>query len=373
MLRQITLIIGLALTPVTTSAQNCDPDWEPPFDVDPALYPFEHHCIDLGHGILHYVDEGPAQNPVGTALLLHGNPSWSFLYRGVIENLASDGYRVIAPDLYGFGMSDKPDPATFEYSAQAHADVIEQFVTTLDLQDATLVLHDWGGPIGFAMAGRVPTRFTSVVITNTWGFPFTEENSPYFHDAFNWAGQQVRNSEDLLRTGSLPRNVGNLMGALHGPPQSPEYIAVRNGYWGPFLDLTTGLPLGEDEMQPTNRLYFFLGDPAFTAEVTGGVAAMSDRPMAIVDGAQDSLFGALRCDERRGNACPPGTRCARRFGVDVCLDENTGRFMFPMIDEFVGLWDADKVRDVFISPDIGHFVQEIEFDAVADAVRLVRQ
>ena len=125
------------------------------------------------------------------------------------------------------------------------------------------------------MASEQAGRFTSVVITNTWGFPINDSNRAYFHDAANWASQQVQRSELLLRTGRLPRNVGESLGELHGPPQSPEYLAVRNAYWGPFLDLNTGRPLGEDEMQPTNRLYFFLGEPDFTAAVAAGVEALA--------------------------------------------------------------------------------------------------
>lgn len=132
-------------------------------------YPFEPHYIDVAaEGLppirMHYVDEGPADGPV--VLLLHGQPTWSFLYRHVIAILARAGLRVIAPDNVGFGRSDKPAEPT-DYTFARHVDWMHALVTALDLREATLVAQDWGGPIGLSVLAREPNRFAGVVATNT--------------------------------------------------------------------------------------------------------------------------------------------------------------------------------------------------------------
>lgn len=128
------------------------------------LYPFESRFIETPMGLMHYVDEGQG-DPV---LALHGNPSWSFIYRDFIRALAPVS-RVVAPDHLGFGLSEKPgDEAS--YSIDRHIRNLEVLVTTLDLRNITLVMQDWGGPIGLGMAARHPDRIKALVILNTFGF-----------------------------------------------------------------------------------------------------------------------------------------------------------------------------------------------------------
>jgi haloalkane dehalogenase len=128
-------------------------------------YPFEPRYTDVSGGLrMHYVDSGPtAAAPV---LLLHGQPTWSFLYRHVIADLSAAGHRLVAPDLIGFGRSDKPVDRT-AYSQEAHIESMRDLVVTLGLQDITLVCQDWGGPIGLGVLAVEPGRFARVVATNT--------------------------------------------------------------------------------------------------------------------------------------------------------------------------------------------------------------
>src|SRR6185437_3022963 len=109
---------------------------------------------------IHYVDEGPHAAP--PVLLLHGEPTWSYLYRTMIPIIASAGYRAIAPDLVGFGRSDKPT-AREDYTYQRHVDWMSGVVTGLDLQNITLVCQDWGGLIGLRLVAAMPERFARVV------------------------------------------------------------------------------------------------------------------------------------------------------------------------------------------------------------------
>jgi haloalkane dehalogenase len=116
---------------------------------------------------LHYVDEGPrGADPV---LLMHGEPTWSYLYRKMIPLLVAKGHRVIAPDLIGFGRSDKPSEKS-DYSFEKHVAWMTQWVTQLDLKGITLFCQDWGGLIGLRLVAAMPERFARLVIANT-GLP----------------------------------------------------------------------------------------------------------------------------------------------------------------------------------------------------------
>lgn len=121
---------------------------------------------DTGTARLAYVDEGPADAPV--VLCLHGEPSWSFLYRHMIPVLVDAGFRVVAPDLIGFGRSDKP-AARSDCTYQRHADWLRcALFDRLELTDITLVCQDWGGLLGLRLVGEHPERFARVVAANTF-------------------------------------------------------------------------------------------------------------------------------------------------------------------------------------------------------------
>lgn len=128
-------------------------------------YPFAPHYVDIGGLRMHYVDEGPRDGePV---LLLHGEPSWSYLYRKMIPILVDAGLRPVAPDLFGFGRSDKP-ASRDDYSYQFHVDSIWGLVEALGLREITLVGQDWGGLIGLRVAAEHPERFSRFVAANTF-------------------------------------------------------------------------------------------------------------------------------------------------------------------------------------------------------------
>jgi haloalkane dehalogenase len=128
-------------------------------------FPFAPHYADQDGLRLHYLDEGDERGePV---LLLHGEPTWSFLYRRVVPPLADAGHRVVVPDLFGFGRSDKPLDRGW-YSYDAHYRSIERLaIEQLDLRGLTLVVHDWGGPIGMRLAVEHDDRVDRLVVTNT--------------------------------------------------------------------------------------------------------------------------------------------------------------------------------------------------------------
>ncbi|MBN8694597.1 MAG: alpha/beta fold hydrolase [Bacteroidetes bacterium] len=124
-------------------------------------YPFKSNFFETGIGKMHYIDEGEG-DPI---LFIHGNPTWSFTYRKIIKVL-SVKYRCIAVDLIGFGLSDKP--FNWYYKPEHHAKYIAAFIDQMNLKNLTLVVNDWGGPIGLSYAVNNPDNIKSLVLFNTW-------------------------------------------------------------------------------------------------------------------------------------------------------------------------------------------------------------
>jgi haloalkane dehalogenase len=139
----------------------------PPW-VDREAYPFRSRWADLPQGRMHYVGEGKGD----VVLFVHGTPTWSFEFRHLIKALSS-GHRCISPDHLGFGLSERP--VTADYTPEAHADRLRAFVAKMGLDRFTLVVHDYGGPIGLplALADRSPVE--RLILLNTWMWPFDDD------------------------------------------------------------------------------------------------------------------------------------------------------------------------------------------------------
>ncbi len=137
-------------------------------------YAFEPHYVDVDGLRMHYVDEGPKD--AAPILLLHGEPSWSYLYRFMIPPLAEAGLRVIAPDLIGFGKSDKPSRKS-DYSFAGHVSWMRAFMQSLDLNNITLFCQDWGSLIGLRLAAENEDRFARIALANG-GLPTGDQQMP---------------------------------------------------------------------------------------------------------------------------------------------------------------------------------------------------
>lgn len=144
-------------------------------------YPFAPHYLTVtdadGSDLrIHYVDEGPRD--AAPILLMHGEPSWSYLYRKFVPDLVARGHRVIAPDLIGFGKSDKP-AARSDYTYERHVAWMSDWLTALDFTDITLFCQDWGGLVGLRLVAAFPDRFARLVVSNT-GLPIGTGSSEGF-------------------------------------------------------------------------------------------------------------------------------------------------------------------------------------------------
>jgi haloalkane dehalogenase len=180
-----------------------------------------HYVDDVGDGLrMHYLDEGPRDGE--TVLMMHGEPSWSYLYRKMIPVVTAAGLRAIAPDLIGFGRSDKPTSQD-DYTYQKHVDWTTSWMEQIDLRGATLVCQDWGALIGLRLAAEHPERFARIVVAN--GFLPTGDNPP--GEAF------LRWQEFSQKAPQL--HIGNIIKGGCRTELSPEVIAA---YDAPFPDDT---------------------------------------------------------------------------------------------------------------------------------------
>jgi haloalkane dehalogenase len=240
------------------------PGWVPE-----QLYPFEDHFAELGGARVHYLDEGSGP----PLLLLHGNPTWSFLYRDVIAGLR-DRFRCIAPDHPGFGLSTPPPG--YGFTPAEHARVIERLVLDLDLHGVTMMAQDWGGPIGFAAATRHPQRFAAFVIGNTWAWPKSDPGTQAFSRLVGGPiGRRLIASRNVFVERILP-------GAVRRGPLPDGVMAA---YRGPFPTPGSRRPVA---VLPRE----ILGSRPFLAEVEAGLGALRDRPALIVWPTRDPAFGA---------------------------------------------------------------------------------
>ncbi len=208
-------------------------------------YPFSPHYVTVGNDLrMHYVDEGPSNAEI--VLLMHGEPSWSYLYRKMIPHFVDAGYRVIAPDLIGFGRSDKPVEMA-DYSYASHTAWTLDFIEQLDLTGINLFCQDWGGLIGLRIAGLHHERFARIVAGNTF-LP-------------NGKGKP---SEAFLQWQEFSKTAPKL--PIHKIMQNSTVTelsqAELDAYWAPFPDVSymagakifpSLVPTSEDDVAiPTN-------------------------------------------------------------------------------------------------------------------------
>ena len=244
------------------------PPWVPE-----DLYPFESRYAEVAGSRVHYIDEGTGP----PLLLLHGNPTWSFLYRDIVTGLR-DRYRCLAVDHPGFGLSSAAPG--YGFTPAEHAGVLEQLVLRLDLTDLTMMVQDCGGPIGFAVATRHPERFAAFVIGNTWVWPRSDPGTQFFSRLVGGAiGRRLIQNRNLFVERILPRGVRRR--------ELPE--AVMNAYRGPFPTPASRRPTAVFPRE-------ILASRPFLADVEGQSPRLRDRPALIVWPTNDVAF---RDRERR--------------------------------------------------------------------------
>ena len=240
------------------------------------LYPFDPHYLDLAGLRLHYVDEGQG-DPV---VCVHGNPTWSYYFRGLIAGLR-DRYRVVAPDHIGMGKSDKPSDSRYEYTLGRRALDLELLLDRIGLRERlTLVLHDWGGMIGMAYASLYPERVKRLVVLNTAAFGMPPGKK------LPWQIWIVRNTPlgSLLVRGlnGFSRGLARYCSVKTLPPEVRDAYLAPHGSWADrraVLRFVQDIPLSAR-------------DPSFerVRAVEEALPRFRDVPMLICWGKRDFVF-----------------------------------------------------------------------------------
>jgi len=236
--------------------------------LDTSEYPFASDYVDINGHKLHYIDEGQGE----TILFVHGTPSWSFDFRHIIKKLKAD-FRCVAIDHIGFGLSDKPEQ--YDYSTQNHSKTLERFVVEKKLDNITLVIHDFGGPIGLNFAIRYPERVKNIVILNSWLWSSKDETDfirlrnilrspllPFLYRYLNFSPRFI-----------LPKSFGD----------SKISKQVLKQYTKPFADKT----------QRNGTLAFarsLLYDQDWFQELWDKRQAISTKPTLLIWGMKDPLI-----------------------------------------------------------------------------------
>ena len=288
---------------------------------------------------MHYIDEGPRDGPV--MLLLHGMPTWSFLYRDILPVLVSAGYRCVAPDHMGFGRSDKPTDIHW-YTIARHTEILSSLIVTLNLTRVTLVCQDWGGPIGLSQASMMPERFDHLVIMNTW----LHHDDFEYSDALkiwnsHWQKDGIFDTEkpDLAKllakdfNGNVETIISNFDDDM-GPTVSDTEQEIYRGFASPYL----GLP--DQGFNGFRR--FPLSIPLSEKFYHNGNAV-----------AQSLHYKNLMDWTQR-----PGKGCNFIWGgSDMAFPESQGR-----------KWAAKMSAPFRVIPDAGHFLQNSHGQTVAEII-----
>ncbi len=295
--------------------------------VKSELYPFEGQFVDHGGVRQHYVDEGPRDAP--PVVMVHGNPTWSFYYRRLVQELRSD-HRVIAIDHVGCGLSDKPSSEDYDYSLRRRVDDLESVLVQAGAaKRVTLVVHDWGGMIGMAWAARDPSRVARLVVLNTAAFRNPKGTK------LPW---QIAACRNPLVGGLITRGFNAFVkGASSTCTVKPLPDEVRAMYERPYDSWANRVAIHEFvktiPLSPQDAGY----DIVEWTEAS--LSDLSSRPTLICWGEQDFVFDAVFREEWE-----------RRFpDAEVHRFENAGHYVLEDAGEEI----APLVRDFLLRHPVG--------------------
>ncbi len=277
------------------------------------IYPFEPHFFKIKDNNYHYVDEGVG-NPV---VMVHGNPTWSFYYRRLISEF-SKTHRVIAPDHLGCGLSDKPQD--YQYRLETHIDNLENLLLTLELENITLVMHDWGGAIGMGFAIRHPQKIKSLVIMNSGAFSC---------DWIPWRIALCRTpwlGELLVRRFNLFSSMALFMAVKNRLPRE-----VQKGYLFPYQnseDRVAVLKFIEDiPMSPMHLSYEVL------LQIEHGLWMFRENPVCLLWGMKDFCF-TPKFLERWSRYYPQAKTYLMKNAGHYVLEDSYDKILFHMKNFF---------------------------------------
>jgi pimeloyl-ACP methyl ester carboxylesterase len=364
---RIIISITLVTIGLTTACAQQNTKWQPPFPIDKDLYPFKSLTYQWQGYNIHYIDEQPShgQASKGTVLALHGNMSGSFVYRKTVKPLNDQGFRVIAIDLLGSGLSDQPPLSQFDYMASTQAKVLNTMVKDLKLDNLYLMLHDWGGPIGLHIGTNMPEKIQGILLMNTWAWalPPIAEGSTHFMHPVHDRGIDAQRNPDFYVKGNLAKFGGMGIAKRSAAVGSAEYVAIRNAMWGPYLDLKEPhKPLSKEGTVPLHQFAkATVEDYDFLHQLDQNMKTLHNKPVYFAFG-DDTAFGPLKVDRgmhQKRQLCPTGYQPETEeiTAKTNCVDSK-GRKFWAVIERFRTDWNPAKVVGIYKDVSRGHFVQD---------------
>ncbi len=269
---------------------------------------------------LHYLDEG-AGEPV---VMVHGNPTWSFYYRNLVEAL-SGRYRAIVPDQIGCGLSDKPDDSRYAYTLESRVDDLGALLDHLGVdRGITLVVHDWGGMIGMAYAARHPERVARLVVLNTGAFPLPA-SKPFPWPL--WICRNTRLGAWLVRGGNAFCRIAARVGCKRRP-MGPDLRAAYMAPYDSWASRIAVLRFVQDiPLRPTDR------GSDIVRSTANALDQFADRPVLIAWGLKDFVFDRHFLDEWTRRF--PGAEVLRFEDGGHYILEDAGEAIIPRIQSFL--------------------------------------
>jgi pimeloyl-ACP methyl ester carboxylesterase len=248
-----------------------------------GTFPFEARYVEAGDVRLHYVDEGPRDAPA--ILFVHGNPTWSYLWREPVAALSEKGRRCVAFDHMGFGRSDKP-PQLSRYMLRAHIDNALAVIDELDLNDVVLVAHDWGGPVGLGALLERRERLRGLVLMNTWAWELPSFLPPFVREFRTEGLGEILALGGNLFVESIP---GGMAKRDTDPVMMDAYRAPFPDYWSRIgaLAFQRDIPLTERDRSA-----------ALMGRIHEGLQEL-DVPVTLVWGMRDPVFQPVFLDQWR--------------------------------------------------------------------------
>ena len=336
MMRQMLLWFFLVMLPIGVMAEEVrtgvlrTPDTRFENLKDFAFAP---NYMDINGLRIHYIDEGPKDG--APVLLLHGQPTWGYLFRTMIPVLAEAGHRVIVPDMAGFGRSDKPVNKT-DYTYPKHVSMMSQLVEQLDLRQVTFFGQDWGGLVGLRVVAATPERFSRIVVSNTglisaegiraaigypllklavwWQGPMTFDEMVERENFTSWIAYAYYGTD--LAVGRLMRQMGKITDA--------DIIA---GYEAPY-------PSGEYKAGAQVFPYLIPSQLSENASAWKNVFEKWEKPFLVAFTDEDPVSSGTDMAEQFENRVPGASRIVIK-GVGHFVQEEVGPQLASVIDDFI--------------------------------------
>lgn len=335
-MKRLLLSLFLAMLPIAANAEEVRPGVlrtpDARFD-NLKDYSFAPNYMEIDGLRIHYIDEGPKDgSPI---FLLHGQPTWGYLFRHMIPVLANAGHRVIVPDMAGFGRSDKPVEKT-AYTYPKHIAMMSELVARLDLQDTTFFGQDWGGLVGLRVVAEMPERFSRIVVSNTglisakgiraaigypllklavwWEGPMTYEELRERQNFTSWIAYAYYGND--LAVGELMRDMGRIT--------DPDLIA---GYEAPY-------PSGNYKAGAQVFPYLIPSQLSENAAVWKNVFEKWEKPFLVAFTDEDPVSSPTDMADQFEQRVPGASRIVIE-GVGHFVQEEVGPQLAEVIDAFV--------------------------------------